>query len=175
MEQGQVEEKLKIEGEILSLKKEHKHMLSVVDNLKKEVTVLLQAKERSEKAISDNKAYLTEVLNDISDAKLKWVTQKDKEMEEIALMKKEAQKVLDRITEVDTKLSEDKVILQKNTDILNEKRRLELKMKQDKTIFETEKRALEKEKEDFSNDKATFETTKVEFKEKLKSLVQNYG
>lgn len=169
-----IEQKLKIEGEITALKKEHKRYISLIDDLKKESIELLKTKERTEKLIDENKTYLNEVMNDISDAKLKWATQKDSEMELIEKLKMDANKVLERIAEIDEKTEKDNQILDKNTNILNENRRLMLSIEQEKTAFDAEKRVFENDKNDFSQQKTDFENMKVEFKERLKSLINDY-
>lgn len=147
------EEKLKIEKEITDLKRELKIAISQLNDTKKETNDLINLKERNKTLIDEQNAYLKTVMNDISQLKLEWAQEKNKEIEDLENKNKEVEEILNRKVELDKQEKAIKDLFQKNTDIINENRRLELKLVDDNTALNIKEREIEDKKTVFEDEK----------------------
>lgn len=172
MEPQQIEEKLNLEKAIADLRREYKSIFSQLDSAKKEYNAIIGLNKDKEKILEDNKTYLKEVLEDISDAKTKWMLEKDEEMKKLADKISEAENVLKRKKELNEQEQKIRDIQQKDQDILNETRTLEFKLGQDKTALEVEKRQLEEQKKKHSDLTIKEEQKRVNFKDKISSFLK---
>lgn len=171
----QTEAKLKLESEIVSLKREHKYALENVSRVKLDTNELISTKERLNKEISDANYTLTKVLNDISDSKLAWAIEKQKEAEKITNKNIEVQKILDKESELNKKEEEVKETEKKITGLRNENRQLELKLEKDNIALDVKRREIEDKNKDLEQEKKDFELKKDKFKKELSELVKIYG
>lgn len=168
----QTEQKLIIEGEIVSLKREHKYALDTLGRVKADTAEIIGVKERVTKEIEARQLELTKVLEDISQEKLKWAIDKQGQLDEIANMKSEAQNVLNRKAELNKQEEDIRQIEAKNTDVLNETRRLELKLEGDKTALKVEKKEIQEEKTAIKTEKVELKKEIQSFKEKLVKVLE---
>jgi chromosome segregation ATPase len=169
-----IEEKLKTEKQMTDLRRELKTLTFDVGEIKREYNLISSAKEKIEKQISEQKDYLTQVLNDISNAKLQWSLEKDGEMQKLSVQLTEAEKIISKKKELDEQETKIKGIKQENTNILNDNRRLELKLAQDKTVLESLKRANEDKEEEMKKSHNVFLKEKAMFKSKVSSLLKEF-
>ena len=147
------EEKLKIEKEITDSKRELKIVVSQLNDTKKETNDLINLKERNKTLIDEQNAYLKTVMNDISQLKLEWAQEKNKELEDLENKNKEVEEILNRKADLDKQEKAIKDLFQKNTDIINENRRLELKLVDDNTALNIKEREIEDKKTAFEYEK----------------------
>lgn len=175
MEQDKIEEKLKIEKQILEMRREYKLISYQVDEKKQEFNTILDTIDKNKAILIEQKELLTEVLNDISSARLSWAIEKDEEKQKIADKLNEVNKILEKEKELDEKKSEVQEILNKNIKILNETRTLELKLDDDKNLIKSDMRAIKDEKKDLEAKKTEIETLKKDFQEDINSLINKYG
>ena len=147
------EEKLKIEKEITDSKRELKIVVSQLNDTKKETNDLINLKERNKNLIDEQNAYLKTVMNDISQLKLEWAQEKNKELEDLENKNKEVEEILNRKADLDKQEKAIKDLFQKNTDIINENRRLELKLVDDNTALNIKEREIEDKKTAFEDEK----------------------
>ena len=147
------EEKLKIEKEITDSKRELKIVVSQLNDTKKEANDLINLKERNKNLIDEQNAYLKTVMNDISQLKLEWAQEKNKELEDLENKNKEVEEILNRKADLDKQEKAIKDLFQKNTDIINENRRLELKLVDDNTALNIKEREIEDKKTAFEDEK----------------------
>lgn len=148
MEQTQLAEKLKIETEILTLKRELKNVMQQTTSLKTEYAAIVALKENTETQLSEQKEYLITVQNDIASAKLSWANERSEEMDKLTQKMAEAENVIKRKAELNAQEETIRQIEAKNIDTLNESRRLELKLGNDKLELDTQSREIEKGKKD---------------------------
>lgn len=170
-----IEEKLKIEKEILDLRREYKQMHGMVAEIKNEYNSIVAVKTKTETQIDEQKAYLREVLADISNAKLRWALEKDEQERAISNKLSEAENVLKRKKELNEQEQSMRVLDQKTTDSLNEMRRMELKVEGDRTSIEAEKRQLELKKEEISQREAKLESDKIQLVDKVKKVLSEFS
>lgn len=173
MEQDNLEEKLKIETEMTSLRKELKNLSAQVVGAKNEYNGIVTLTETNKKSLEENKEYLQVVLNDIAAAKVAWLQEKNTEI--LALEEKEsaAQNILNRKAELNTQEESIRQETTKNTQTLADTRALEFKLEQDKTAIEVKENALkEKEKEVEEKNKKN-ESTRQLFKESVLKLLES--
>ena len=83
MEQEFIEEKVKEEKEITSLRREKKIVLSELTNLKDELATILNSINKNKVILEEQKEALDGMLNSISDTQLKWSQQFDAQKKEI--------------------------------------------------------------------------------------------
>lgn len=162
-----IEEKLKIDNDILVAKRQYKLVFQQLEDLKSEYNQVATATEKKKELLDSYKTELTEVLNDVSNARLSWAVEKDEEWQKINNKKTEVDNILKRSSELDKKEEDLKKIEQKDTDIRNETRRLELKIEQDKTILSSKEKDIATEKDNIKKEKEDFIKEKEQFKDKI--------
>lgn len=170
-----IEEKLKIEKEILDLKRQLKLVSHQVDEVKTEYNSITSAVERNKVLLEEQKEYLSEVLNDISNAKLSWAIEKDAELQKIKEKEAEFANVHKVKEEINKKNAEALELVEKETEILNESRRLELVLKQEKTLIENKKKEVDLVLVQIDAKEKELENKKQSFKEELNNLIKKYG
>lgn len=145
MEQDKLAEQLKIENDIISLKRELKNVTAQTSSLKTEYAAIVTLKQNTEKQVVEQKEYLQTVLNDIAKIKLEWLQERSTEMDALAQKNAAADNILKRKTELNEQEETIRQIGKKNQDILNETRTLEFKLGQDKTALEVRERELDEQ------------------------------
>ncbi len=142
-----IEEKIKIDNEIINLKREHKYAFENLNRLKSDTAEIISTKERITREIAERTEELNKVLLEISSAKLQWINERQAEIDKLAEKEAQAENVIKRKAELNTQEETIRQIEAKNTDILNETRRLELKLKEKETELDVhEKNVLKLKK-----------------------------
>lgn len=137
-----IEDKLKLETEITALQRELKKYSSLVADVKGEYGEILTVLENNKKLISEQEVYYKNILNDIAQAKLQWVTERHNQMAEIDSKKKDIEGILAKEVELQTLENKIKLDTEKNTTILNETRRLELEIADKNLLIDARQREL---------------------------------
>ncbi len=167
----QIETKLNLENDILALKKEYKSMHNQVALIKSEYASIAELKKNVDAQISEAKEYLTSVNNEISESKLKWVTDKNVQMQELEKKQAEAQKIIDKRYE----LGEEEIKLQKikndTVEARNEKRMLEEKIKGEKKEIEVERKTIEVKYTELDTEKELFSKEKEGIKKQIVEMI----
>lgn len=167
-----IEEKLKIEMDNTTLKREHKNLVALVAGIKSEYASTFSIVESNKKLIEEQSAYLTEIQNDISNAKLNWLSEREAQMSEITDMKSEAQNVLNRKAELNEQEEKIRQIEANDIEVRNETRSLELKLAQDKKDIEVLERDLIENKKKHEIEKAKLLKDKKDFKERVAEVLK---
>lgn len=175
METEKIEKKLKIEGEITSKQREFKRINAEVAILKDEVITLLNTKEKNETIIQQQRDTQKEILNEISEARLRWMQEKNKEQDEIEQARKEISKIIERSKELDAQEERIAKLTEKNTEVLKEKRDVLEKTKLELEAVKAERKQVEKDRKDFEKEIQALEQAKKDFKDSLIALVDKYG
>jgi chromosome segregation ATPase len=166
------EEKLKIEGEILNLKRELKYATENLARVKADTQDVINTKERITKEIGERNDDLTRILNEISDQKLAWALERQGQLDEIANKRSEADNILKRKGELNEQEERIRKIEQSEISARNEARQLELKVKDEKDIVNAERRRLEDDIKEFEKEKVKFAKDKENFKEKVIKVIK---
>lgn len=142
-----IEDKIKLDGEIVVARKQLKDTLADLDIGKKELILVISEKDNAKRLTEEKNAELRDTINLIAGEKLAWANQKATEEAEIEAKRIDVQKVLDkeanltlRSIELDTQESKIKEDTRKNNDIL-------AKIDAGNLIAETDKKYLAREKE----------------------------
>lgn len=167
-----LEQKLKIESEVLAIKRELKYATDSLSRVKTDTQDIINTKERVTKEIGERNKELVEVLNDISNAKLTWALERQEQMDSLSQKHKEADEIIKTKSEIAVTLSEIKKVEEKNTDILNETRRLELKVKNDELLLKNREKELENGQKALEKREKTLENDKKEFKNKVLKVLE---
>jgi hypothetical protein len=166
------EQKLRLENEVVSLKREYKHALENVSKVKEEVNELLSLKDRTSQEIDKKKLELDKVLEDISSEKLNWALERRNQLEEVAVKISEADNVIKRKAELNKQEEEIRQIEARDTEIRNEARRLEFKNEQDRTNLQAEKRALDAREKEIEKSREVLEKDKENFKKRVLLVIK---
>lgn len=172
MEQNTTEQKIKLEGEIATLKREYKYAFENLARIKEDTVEIISTKDRVTREIAERNVDLVKILNDISDAKLTWALEKQKDMDELALKNSEADKILTRKSELDKQEEELRLIEVKNTQILNETRTLELKIKDGEATLKARENEIDSEKKRVEKKEVKLEKDQEEFKKKVVQVLE---
>lgn len=170
----EIEEKLKLERDTIQARSQYKAVYNQLQDIKKEYNTVLSAVESKTKLLEEQKSYLTEVLKDISEARLSWTIEKDTEWQKVNAKMSEAENVLKRKQELNEQEQKLRDIEQSTTDKLNEQRRLELKNKQEVTLLDVEKRQLIEDKKKVIAYGKKVEKDKDQFKEDLTNFINQW-
>lgn len=168
----QVEEKLKLDMDITALKREHKNLVAMIGGIKSEYASTFSIVENNKKLIEEQSAYLSEIQNDISNAKLNWLSERESQMVEITEMKSAAQNILNRKTELNDQEEKIRQIELNTIDVRNETRRLELKVKGDETALEVREKVLLEAHKKLETEKAKLSKDKENFKNKVVAVLK---
>lgn len=172
MEQNTTETKLKLEGEILILKREFKYASENLARVTTDTQDVINTKDRVTKEIDERNKELTKVLNDISSEKLTWALEKQAQMEKIEEKEKKADEILKKEAGFVEKEVTIKKIEEKNTDVLNETRRLELKVADDMLLVKNKEKEVEASKKEIENDRKELEKKQGAFKERVLKVLK---
>lgn len=165
------ETKLKLESEVNALKREYKTLHSQVATLKNEYTTLVEMNEKQTLFKDEQDLYLKEVLNDIANAKVEWMHEKEAELVDIAKKKEEISDIISKKSDIDKQEKKITTLLDKNTSILNEKKTLELELKSKLVEIESQNKALDTKKADILKIERSVEDKIQEFKDKVKKII----
>lgn len=167
MGEDKIEEKLKIEVDITALKREYKNFIAQVSAIKSEYAGTASIVENNKKLIEEQTSYLTDIQNDISNAKLNWMSEKEEQIKEVNVMKHDAQMILDtraKLTEQQEKIDKTKL---ENTAILNEIRQAKLDIKRDEDALAVREREIETKDAVLADKYKELEANKQDFKNKV--------
>lgn len=164
-------EKLKLENDTYNLKREYKYALERLEKVKAETLEIVDVKEKAFTEYELVQQKLTDVLNTISDEKLKWATDRNLEIFSIEKRKKEVDAVLDLKQSLDKKeedliKKEDKITL-----IRNEARAIELKNKQKETELIARENNIDEQLKQIENIKLSIQKEKEDFKTSVSKLL----
>jgi len=171
MEQN--EQNIKMESDTLNLKREYKYAVENLNRIKTDTSEAIATKERVTKEINERNEDLVKIIAEISDAKLNWALERQKQLDEIDEKNAQADNVLKRKGELNEQEESIRKIETKNTEVLNETRRLELKVKQDQAIFETTKKEVEKDRIKIDKEKIKLSKDKEDFKKKVEEVLKS--
>ena len=174
MEQEFIEEKVKEEKEITSLRREKKIVLSELNNLKDELATILNSINKNKVILEEQKEALDGMLNSISDTQLKWSQQFDAQKKEIEEEKKKLSVVEELKKEISEK--ENKILSEKDEikELLKEKRQIVLDIKKENSVLVAKERAIEDKIAEFDKKVSKFEEDKVVFKNSLEKLINDF-
>lgn len=167
MGEDKIEEKLKIEVDITALKREYKNLIAQLSAIKSEYAGTASIVENNKKLIEEQTSYLTDIQNDISNAKLNWMSEKEEQIKEVNVMKHDAQMILDtraKLTEQEEKIKKTK---EENTAILNEIRQAKLDIKRDEDALAVREREIETKDAVLADKYKELETNKKDFINKV--------
>lgn len=167
-----IEEKLKLENETLTLKREYKYALENLNRSKTDTAEIITTKERVTNEVNERNKELTKILNQISDEKLQWALEKQREYDEIAQKKSDAENVLKRKAELNDQEERIRVLEASEIDARNEARRLELKNETTKLDFENREKQIKVLQKIVDDDRSKFEKDKENFKEEVIKIIK---
>lgn len=170
----QTEIKIKIEAEILTLKRELKYITENLTWLKADTNEIIATKERVTLEISERNDELNKILNEISDEKLKWALERQAQMDELAEKNSQAENILKRKAELNEQEEKIRQIELSDIEIRNETRRLELKNLADKTASEAILKQIEEDRNTLNEERTKNLQIQEDFKLKLSELIKSY-
>lgn len=166
-----LEEKLNLENEINSKKRDLKLTLTHLDAIKSEYAGTVALVEKNKALIDEQGHFLQKTLNDISFERLQWATEKAQKEQELSEKESAAQNVLNRKAELNEQEEEMRKIEKETTDKRNEYRGLELKVDAEKNALLIIAMQIEDDKKDIVKKEAQLEQNKEEFKGKVRLLI----
>ena len=129
MEQNtSIEEKLKLENDIATLRRELKNILAQTTGAKSEYNSIVGLIDSNKKLLEEQKEYLVNVQNVISQAKLDWMQERNQEMDKLAEKSAEAENIIKRKGELNEQEETIRKLEANDIEVRNETRRLELKV-----------------------------------------------
>lgn len=161
-----------IEHETSELYRVYKGVKSKVDVLKDSYVDLAKKVNEVAEVYATEKTKLTEVVAFISSEKLAWASEKANGEKIIELKTAELDSALKIKEETDKKLQEIQDLVEKEIEVRNETRQLELKVKADQDIVNSDKRAVEIEREALVKYEKEIENKEKAFKDKIINLVK---
>lgn len=168
----EIEEKLKLERDIIEARHQYKIIFNQLQDTKKEYHAVLAAVESKAKFLEEQKSYLAEVLKDISNARLSWAIEKDAEWQKINDKMAEAENVIKRKQELNIQEQLLRDIEQKTVEERNEQRQLELKNQQELKLLEAERKQIIEDRKKLLTSKNAFIKDKEHFKEELNNFIK---
>lgn len=178
MEQDKIiEEKLKIEGETASLKRELKLIFGQLDSKKQEYHSTSALVEKNKILLEKQNSDLKTVLNDIATSKIEWINEKTQQLNELIKKESEADNVIKRKSELNEQEEKLRQIEQSTIDARNETRQNILTVEgkeatikaKEREILEREK-SIEIEKEKIIKDRLDFKNKVVEVLKKIEKI-----
>lgn len=166
------EENLKIENDTFALKREYKYALENLTNVKKDTVAAITMKDSINTELLNKKSELQDILNKISDEKVRWAQHRNTELMELENKQSEVENVLKRKSELNEQEEETRQLLFKNEKVINENRQLEFKMSQDKTALEVEDNKLKNRELEMTRREEKLEKNKANFKEKVVGVLK---
>lgn len=173
MEQGQVETKINLEGEIETLRREVKIWTEKLGLIKKEFHVITELIAGKQTMLESVRKDLEKVTAEISTARLSWANEKTSEMDNIKLKNSEADNIIKLKGELNKQQEDIRQETQKNTDVLNENRRLEQKLESDKLVLENKEKTILNELKELETAKNELAKDKENFKQRMTGLLDN--
>lgn len=169
-----IDTKLRLEKEILELKRQYKVAFHQTEEAKAEYNSIINSTNKNKTLLEEYKKDLTTVLNDISNARLGWAIEKDNEWQKVANKITEAENVIKRENRLNEKEVELKQIQSDTVDARNEQRQLELKNEAEKNLNEDVKKQLQVKVSEFDKEKESFLKEKLSFKEEVSNFVKKW-
>ena len=162
-----IETKLNLENDVVALKREFKYLTTQLATLKAEYASVSSLKKTIEEQIEDAQKHATTIQNDVSELKLRWIIERQKQDEEIQKKRAEVQSILDK--EVELAKQEIKINdkFEETKALRDEKRQLELKIKDDMTQLESKENALSIRESEIEKNIELLEKNKEQFKQKI--------
>lgn len=167
----QTEIKIKLESEIATAQRDLKFTLGRLDSAKSEYNTVLSLKNNLDTQVEEMEKYLTQVTNDISNAKLEWVTLKETEKKELQEREKKAQEILDTENKLDEKLKKIERTKDEVTEIKNENKREKIELDTERKQIENKKAELQEKEESINKQAKLLEESKQKFKDETVSMV----
>lgn len=164
------EDKIKTENDTFALKRDYKHAVERLEEIKKDTAEILNLKEKAQKELDEARTEILKVKNEISDEKLAWTTHRHTELKDIEDKQGEVKSILDREQDLNKKEQKINDTLEKNTQVLNDKRQIELTLKRERTALEVKERELESEKVILQDKENKLATDKQDFKSKVAEI-----
>lgn len=173
MEQNtSIEEKLKLENDIATLRRELKNILAQTTGAKSEYNSIVGLIDSNKKLLEEQKEYLVNVQNVISQAKLDWMQERNQEMDKLAEKSAEAENIIKRKGELNEQEETIRKLEANDIEVRNETRRLELKVQEDMTGVKAKERALEIEKDKLEERENKLLKDVQNFKEKVAKVLK---
>lgn len=172
MEQITTEEKLRIESETASLKREYKHASESLARLKSDTSDVMVVRDKVTKELNERNEELLSILNDISSAKLAWVQEKNKQLDELAVKQSEADNVIKRKSELNAQEEKLRQIETETINARNEARQLEFQNAQKTTEFENKEKDLTGKVQNILLMEKKLEKDKEDFKHKVIAVIE---
>ena len=170
----QTEEKLRLEKQMIDLRRDVKTWVFNLEEAKREYNSVVAVKDKVEAQIKEQKDYLVQVLGEISDAKVKWAVEKDAEWQKIDGKLSEAENVLKRKKELNEQEQTLRDIQQKTEETYNKNLTLEDKLKMDKVAIDTVKEQIATDKKKFEGVQKAHESKNEFFKQNIKRICDEY-
>jgi len=170
MEQD-TEQKLKIETETSLLKREYKHALDNLTRVKSDTNDIIALRDKVTIEIHQRNGELNEILLEISNAKLKWMAEKQSQLDELNDKNAQADNIIKRKAELNEQEEELRKIEADDVEIRNETRRLELKVQAEKDSIDTEKRQLEEDEKELNKREEKLSNDIKDFKKKVSDVL----
>lgn len=171
------EKKLRIENETLNLKREYKYALENLARVKSDTSDILTIKDKSSAEINERNRELQRILDEIASAKLSWLQEQSKGMDELDKKNSEANNVLKRKAELNRQEEDIRKIEASSLEARNEARTLEFKIEQEKTAIEVRENQIKnreneikRREEKLSKDIDNFKEQVVKSLEKVNSI-----
>lgn len=169
---GQNEQTIKIEGDILRLNRELKYATESLARVKADTQDVIATKERVTKEINERNDNLTQILNDISDAKLAWALEKQVQLKELEDKRTEVDSVIKRKAELKEQEETIRKVEAEAVKARNEQRALEFKNEQTELDFENREKQIKVLKKEVDDDRKVFEKDKDNFKDSVIKVLE---
>lgn len=167
----QTEIKIKLESDIANAQRDLKFTLSRLDSAKSEYNTVLSLKNNLDAQVEEMEKYLTQVTNDISNAKLEWVTLKETEKKELEEREQKAKEIIDAESKLDEKLKKIEATKEEVTEIKNENKREKLNLDTERKQIENAKQELTSKEQQIERHAKLLEENKQKFKDETASIV----
>lgn len=166
-----IETKLNLENDVVALKREFKYLTSQLATLKTEYASVSSLKKTTEEQIEDAQKHATTIQNDVSELKLRWIIERQKQDEEIQKKMAEVQSILDKEVELEKQEEKINAKFEETKALRDEKRQLELKIKEDTILLESKENALLVRESEIEKNKNLIEKDKEQFKARVVDLL----
>lgn len=165
------EKKLRLETEILALKRDYKYSLDNLARVKSDTSDVLSLKDKATKEISERHADLQKVLDEIAGAKLSWLQEHSKEMDELAQKNSEADNIIKRKSELNRQEEDIRKLEASSIEARNEARTIEFRISQEKTAIEVRENQIKNRENEIKRREDKLSKDILDFKEQVvKSL-----
>lgn len=167
-----LEQKLKLENDIATFRRELKNTLSQLSIAKSEYNGVVELTDKNKKLLDEQKKYLQTVLNDIASAKIAWAQEQNVERMKLEEKTSAADNVLLRKKELNEQEETIRQLLLKDEKVLNENKQLEFKLSQDKTALEVEMNRIKNLELDMKRQEEKSEKDNTDFKNRVTEVLK---